>query len=504
MLSRILTLCLSFFILACDNNETVSTSDIVGSLPTVENDPLLLSTVPIYYYGYFTCSGVVVAPNLVLTAAHCIHNRPEKNNISIRLDDFQTEIFAEDAQYYYEGKNANKLWPIGDIAWIKLNTNLPESIPVISIAKPSLHDDLDRTLVNLYGYGSTAYENEDVEVLRYTQSEVYKIYWGGPFKGILVIDSPVDYGPCRGDSGGPLIHLASDGTPYLYGLVSGADSWLTPDVNSVDDPCQSGQATYNMPWFYKEWIETSSGVSLNEPLNDGELPPKKEVSISDEFASWCEATEISTEQARTIKAILEMLNASSCEQIQEELRVKNGIINLSEQFLTELTPLQNLDDITELSLNKNKIRSLPNLSLRSILNIDLSENEIDIIDFNHLPQNIDSLNLRSNVIQSIIPREQSSHLTWLNLSSNQLENVSGLENLLNLRALSMSHNQIYDLNGIETLQNLEILNLSYNQIEEYSALESLENIEILSIYNNPIDDFVCPYPEEDYGDVCQF
>ncbi|SMF34850.1 trypsin-like serine protease [Pseudobacteriovorax antillogorgiicola] len=501
MHKNLLLLISTIIFFSCSDDTAVL--KIVGELPIDSSDVAFRSTVPIYYKGKFTCTGVAVADNLILTAAHCLHGRQDLSRITVGMKS-NYSIKSIDANYFKNNESPEGLWPIGDIGWIKLEEPLPEAITPIRIAKPRLDDDKEKVSVQLYGYGSTGFSKRDGEVLRYTESEISKIYWGGPFKGTIVVDSPIDSGPCRGDSGGPLIYQQSNSRQVLLGLVSGADSWLTPDVSKVEDPCKSGQASYTMVYNYLDWIEDSSGVALDEVLLDDKLPTQTIVEPDDQFSDWCHHSEITIEQARTVKAVMESLDAESCMAIEDAIIRKNGLLNLAEYSIQDITPLQNLRGIVELDLSNNRIAHIPNLSGSDIRSLEIDSNGLTVVNFNFLPENMKRLDLSDNNIETIKPNDSDSELEWLNMSVNRLQTTIGLARLSSLSTLSLSHNFIDDLSGIEDLSLLKILNLSSNQIEEYSNLTDLREIQILNIYNNPIINFSCPYPEDEEGDVCHY
>lgn len=120
--------------------------------------------------------------------------------------------------------------------------------------------------------------------------------------------------------------------------------------------------------------------------------------------------------------------------------------------------------------------------------LHLADNEIvDISSLNTL-SNLTELTLDHNQIYNISGLSNLTNLITLTLDRNQIEDISALATLINLNALDLSYNQIKIINALASLTRLSVLYLDYNQINDLSALSSLINLTKLGLSNNSIQD----------------
>jgi Asp-tRNA(Asn)/Glu-tRNA(Gln) amidotransferase C subunit len=99
-----------------------------------------------------------------------------------------------------------------------------------------------------------------------------------------------------------------------------------------------------------------------------------------------------------------------------------------------------------------------------------------------IPSNTKEMDLSSmNIVKGKVLEFQN--LEKLNLSNNQLENVDFLRNLTKLKELNLSNNHLDKIGKIfKYLENLEKLNVSNNQpFEEIKNLKYLKNLKNLKI-----------------------
>lgn len=126
-------------------------------------------------------------------------------------------------------------------------------------------------------------------------------------------------------------------------------------------------------------------------------------------------------------------------------------IDLSNNQITDITPLKNLTNLTTLGLSANQI--------------------IDITPLKN-QTNLSDLYLFENQIIDITPLENLTNLTILNLGCNQITDIVPLKNLTNLTYLELTENQITDISPLKNLIKLNGLYLESNQITDYSPTKS--------------------------------
>jgi secreted trypsin-like serine protease len=228
------------------------------------------------------CTGTVVASNLILTAAHCVeeletgivHEPSGFRVVTGNVDWASSPRQISTVSRVIVDPDFDRETLSGDAALLALET--PTTAPVIPLASwPSDREAIEAgTPAIIAGWGKTFYEQESLpETLRWAETVVQGPEWcthnasyiGAPFDQgteLCAIDPPSDEtGVCYGDSGGPLIALAS-GSVVEIGITSHIqDECLTtyPDVFTRADSISS---------WVNTWIE-----ALKPPPTPPSAPP---------------------------------------------------------------------------------------------------------------------------------------------------------------------------------------------------------------------------------------
>ena len=211
------------------------------------------STVGITNNGSMFCSGTIVHPRLVITAAHCVANTSSARSLGVYMgegreggrvsDYYQVESFAYSPNY----RRGSVGWD--DIAYLVTAEEMDidaADIPEILMNE----DEMDEILkvgneVHLVGFGTrndrgfgVKYE-VDAPITRINSNEVYI---GRDGK-----DS------CQGDSGGPAYGQLANGEWRVFGVVSRGGACGTGGI--------WGRMSANICW-----VEKDSGVDIDLPL----------------------------------------------------------------------------------------------------------------------------------------------------------------------------------------------------------------------------------------------
>lgn len=224
----------------------------------------------------FSCSGTVIAPNLVLTAGHCVEDietgkkTPAAQYVVVTgSSDIRKAALRQVSKVsrtiIYPAFNRFKVH--GDAGLLVLAT--PTTVPPIALAGPTdaaLLAPNTPAYIAGWGLSGTLRKLKRTPVLRrgatFVQERLYcrnhaRAYY--PFfnysSQLCTITPPgFSIGTCHGDSGGPALAFREDGTPVQIGITSlGAANCDThlPDIFTRIDRID--------PWIAEQIAATAAG-----------------------------------------------------------------------------------------------------------------------------------------------------------------------------------------------------------------------------------------------------
>lgn len=203
------------------------------------------------------CTGTLVAPGLVVTAAHCmIRNKPIAVLFGTNVNDDKTRVARKVVEFLPFKRTLNQ-FPSYDIGWVKFEGSVPPGhVPSKILVNPKRLDETPRAL--LVGYGITSDKGEDSGEKRTVLTRVSKHAYvnNDKFKSVIVMGPTPGFGACQGDSGGPA---------YVYvnkeWVLTGATNGITPHI-APSMSCHHGSSWYTFVGDYVPWIQSTAKVRL--------------------------------------------------------------------------------------------------------------------------------------------------------------------------------------------------------------------------------------------------
>jgi len=237
---------------------TASAQQVVGGTQVAAGD--YEDAAGIVFGNSVDCTGVLVAPNVVLTAGHCMGGITA---VVLATNNYQQggEIIQVDRSVEYSNS-----WNTYDVAVLVLAEDA-QTEPVM-IAQDCILDDhlYDGAKVTIVGYGATDnYGNQYTSRLNEADTTIddadcttmqYGCNNAVSPGGELGAGADDEFDSCYGDSGGPL-YLSTPEGRFLIGLTSRGYS-------NSNLPCGQG-GIYVRPDAIIDWIEQVSGVEIPAP-----------------------------------------------------------------------------------------------------------------------------------------------------------------------------------------------------------------------------------------------
>jgi len=220
--------------------------------------------------GASICTGSLIDSNIVLTAAHCVDEAAEVEDVEIwfspqQVCDLQNKSVDRkkaDEVIIHKGYNPKSRKIEDDLAVVRISGPAPSGKRTIKLVHEFLKMS-SSSEIYVAGYGKTKeYDVEDKNdpLLRYTKVKPLNFGRGSNDESasVLFFDQSSGSSVCAGDSGGPAMMRDSKGILRQIGVASYVFNPQDPDA-----ACSYGVA-YTSVTKYKDWITTVYRALANE------------------------------------------------------------------------------------------------------------------------------------------------------------------------------------------------------------------------------------------------
>lgn len=186
--------------------------------------------------------------------------------------------------------------------------------------------------------------------------------------------------------------------------------------------------------------------------------------------------------------------------IREELKKPNGLLtkndllslrslfSLEGQSIESLEGLQYAENLERLYLTNNRISNLTPLTpLNNLTEVALNDNEIaDLTPFQDMTQ-LAHIDLSDNFITDLSPLSKLTSLSSLALWDNYFQDVTPLTGMKDMQFLSLAHNPVRDITPLSGMTDLDSIFLNDTLVTDLSILKNCEHLSELYLNHNALN-----------------
>ena len=306
------------------------------------------------------------------------------------------------------------------------------------------------------------------------------------------------------DIGTPVSATDPDNDTLTYNL-GGTDA-VSFSINSTNGQLRTNAALdYETQTSYAVTLTVSDSNggsdSITVTINVTDVTEPISPSISNRTpqvrAAIVSAAGVQSADDVTVTHLKAILSLNLNEQYIRSLKAGdfNGLtalktLNLSNNFISDISALGNLTSLTGLYLSDNSISDISSLSgLTQLTHLDLSSNSLTDISALSGMTSMTNLHLSRNALTDISALSGMTAITTVSLDYNLIFDISALSSMPLMLSLNLRSNNVGDISALSGMTLMETLDLWSNKITDVSALSGMTSLSSLSVAWNPISDF---------------
>lgn len=495
---------------------SVSDPSVVGPhvRPAIEGE--FPSAVSIRSSGRAHCTGSLVAPQLVITAAHCVSTGNVgflKVHVGLGTEPDFSERGVAVASFGTSPTYQRDIGGNSDVAYLVLAQPL-DDVPITPVATDP--EEL-RTLLatgtrsTLVGYGMHDNDVPGSSGVKYLGPGTVKFFsrnevWIGDAQG----------DGCSGDSGGPVYGQLPSGEWRVFGVTSRGPS-----------PCglEEWPGIWGLMHAHACWIEQASGIKIPSSTLDCAATASPDPSVETDFtdlAAVCADPTLPAATRRTVEA-LKVVHAERSQRVDDrasdvscgelaDWAATETRLDLSKLLLSDLRPLRAFKRLESLNVEDNGITDPTPLAsgFDSLQVLRIGWN--DVPSFAALDDRAASgLRIRGRGVQSATPdftaqvfETQCNAATQPEASEDARRNFDILrrhlcynrlcpcylaaKNLRSIRVMDLGGSAITSLEPLRGAAGVQYLKISDTQLTDVTALADVENLKLLDISGARVTD----------------
>ncbi len=193
-----------------------------------------------------------------------------------------------------------------------------------------------------------------------------------------------------------------------------------------------------------------------------------------------------------IKNLIELTELNLIETQVNDLSQLSNLTNLRILILVktqieDISPISNLHKLQVINFSMTRVNNLTPLT--GLINLErLICFDTNISDLSPLSQltELKEFACSSSLLEDLTPLKELAQLQFLSCPYTQVSDISPLISLSKLRIIILNSTNIEDITPLSNLTNLNAINLSSTKINNFSALINLSNLQEIYCSNTPI------------------